>query len=238
MLGAMAAVLADDDVVPLRLASVVFPDFHPLHGERGDVLGFAIRHRRGIVLFDTGIGFGSALVDRFYQPERRTLADALAEHGHQLADVTAVVNSHLHFDHCGNNHVLPGVPIYAQSVELELARAPRYTVPDWVDFPGAEYRIVVSDARVADGIRVISTPGHTGGHQSVVLDGGRRPVVLAGQAIYSKSELERRLGQGASGDDDETGEGPGYLDSVRRILDLRPRRVHFSHDAESWSDPA
>jgi glyoxylase-like metal-dependent hydrolase (beta-lactamase superfamily II) len=227
---------AAEDVLPMRLASVVFPDFHPLRGQQGDVLGFAIRHPRGVVLFDTGIGFGSALIDRFYQPERRSLEEALAEHGHQLSDVTAVVNSHLHFDHCGNNHLLPGVPIYAQSVELELARTPRYTVPDWVDFAGAEYRVIDGDEQVARGIRVIATPGHTGGHQSVVLDVGSRPIVLAGQAISSKAELETRLRDGTAGDDEATGEGPGYLASVQRLLDLRPRRVHFSHDAESWSE--
>ena len=85
---------------------------------------------------------------------------------------------------------------------------------------------------------MIATPGHTGGHQSVVLDGARRPIVLAGQAIYSKAELERRLRDGTSDDEgDETAEGPGYLGSVQGILELGPRRVYFSHDAESWSAP-
>lgn len=224
-----------DDVLPMHLATVVFPEGHPLRGQSGDVVGFAIRHRRGIVLFDTGIGSGSALIDRYYQPVRRSLADALAEHGHHLSDVTAVINSHLHFDHCGNNHLLPGVPIYAQSGELALARGPRYTVPGWIDFPGVEYHIIDGDTRVAAGIRVISTPGHTGGHQSLVLDGADRPIVLAGQAIYSKAEYEHILEHGTLTDDDPPPDPDGYLASANRILELRPQRVHFSHDSATWS---
>ena len=228
----MAAPRADD-VLPMHLATVVFPDFHPLRGQTGDVLGFAVRRPRGLLLYDTGIGPGSGLIDRLYQPTRRTLADALADHGHELSEVTEVVNSHLHFDHCGNNHLLPGVPIYAQERELELARTPQYTVPDWVDFPGAEYRVLDGDRRLATGIHIIATPGHTGGHQSLVLDTADGPIVLAGQAIYDRAEYEHLAEHGTL-----RGEAPSAPDaslaSARRILGLRPRRVHFSHDAASW----
>lgn len=230
----MAAPTAED-VLPMALASVVFPEFHPLAGQRGEVLGFAIRHRRGLVLFDTGIGAGSAVIDRYYRPERRSLVDALASHGHELADVTAVVNSHLHFDHCGNNHLLPGIPIYAQAAELELARTPQYTVPDWIDFEGAAYRVIDGDARVADGIRIITTPGHTRGHQSVVLEGADRPVVLAGQAIYSKEECDHLAAQGTLVEGDPQPDPERYLESAQRVLDLRPSRVHFSHDPAVWT---
>ena len=231
----MAAPPGVDDVLPMHLATVVFPDFHPLRGQRGDVLGFAIRQPRGIVLYDTGIGEGSGLIDRYYQPVRRSLSDALADHGHTLSDVTAVVNSHLHFDHCGNNQLLPGVPIYAQASELELARTPRYTVPDWIDFPGAEYRLSDGDTRLGRGLRIIATPGHTDGHQSLVLDGPDGPVVLAGQAIYSKAECEHLAAHGTLPDDAlAESESESLVSSAKRILELRPQRVHFSHDAAVW----
>lgn len=223
-----------EDVLAMHLATVTFPESHPLAGQRGDILGFAVRHDGGLVLFETGIGAGSELIDRYYQPDRRSLDDALADHGHALGDVTAVVNSHLHFDHCGNNHLLPGVPIYAQVDELELARTPRYTVPEWIDFPDAEYRPIDGDTRVAPGIQVIATPGHTGGHQSLVLDGGDAPVVLAGQAIYAKAEYDHIAAHGTLLDDDPPPDPERYLASARRIIELRPRRVHFSHDTAVW----
>lgn len=222
------------DVLPMHLATVVFPEGHPLRGQTGDVIGFAVRHQRGIILFDTGIGAGNELIDRHYQPVRRSLADALADHSHTLSDVSAVINSHLHFDHCGNNHLLPGVPIYAQADELDLARSPRYTVPDWIDFPGAEYRSIDGDTRIAAGIRIIATPGHTGGHQSLVLDHNDRPIVLAGQAIYSKAEYEHFVEHGTLTDDDPPPDPASYLVSANRIRELRPRRVHFSHDTAIW----
>ena len=232
-----ARTAADADVLPMLLATVVFPEFHPLAGQRGDVLGFAIRRATGdggLVLYDTGIGEGSGLIDRFYQPIRRPLADALADHGYGLDDITAVVNSHLHFDHCGNNPLLPGIPIYAQTVELDLARTtPRYTVPDWIDFPGAEYRPIDGDHRLASDVRIIATPGHTGGHQSLVVDGVDGPIVLAGQAIYSRGECERIAEDGNLLEVDES-DPDAYRASASRLLELRPRRVHFSHDAEVW----
>ena len=43
--------LSVEDVLPLRLADVTFPDWHPLHGETGVVLAFALRHPTGLVLF-------------------------------------------------------------------------------------------------------------------------------------------------------------------------------------------
>ena len=232
--------MASLEVLPLHLSTVTFPDFHPLAGQTGDVLGFAVRHATGVALFDTGIGDGSSLIDRYYEPVRRSLADALAAHGHELADVTDVVNSHLHFDHCGNNPLLPGIPIFVQEVELAAARTePHYTVPDWVDFPGAEYRVLDGETMVRPGIRIITTPGHTRGHQSVVLDDGHdRPVVLAGQAIYTRAEYEHVAAHGTPlplGDDIPPPD-PTSVASAQRLIDLRPRRVHFSHDVDVWTD--
>jgi glyoxylase-like metal-dependent hydrolase (beta-lactamase superfamily II) len=226
-----------DDVLPLHLARVTFPDFHPLRGQTGEVMGFAIRHPGGIILFDTGIGAGNGFIDRHYQPTRHSLEAALERHDHRLADVVAIVNSHLHFDHCGNNPLFPGVPIYAQRGELDAARRPLYTVPDWIDFPGAEYRLIDGEERVAAGVRIVATPGHTSGHQSLVLDGasGGDPIVLAGQAIYSRAEYDHIDRYGSLPDDDPPPDDPAYLVSATQLIELRPRRVHFSHDVEVWS---
>ena len=55
-------------------------------------------------------------------------------------DVTSVINTHLHFDHCGGNRLFPGVPIHVQARELADARSlDDYTIREWVDFDGATY---------------------------------------------------------------------------------------------------
>jgi hypothetical protein len=90
----------DPRVIPLHLADISFPDGHPRAGSTGPVLGFAVVHAEGVLLFDTGVGTGHAEVEAYYRPRVRPIEDALADHGLSIADVTAIANSHLHFDHC------------------------------------------------------------------------------------------------------------------------------------------
>ena len=227
-----------EDVIPLHLTTVVFPDNHPLRGQTGEVFGFAVRHGGGLVLFDTGVGVGHRLVDQYYQPVHHDLAEALAAHEHRLGDVTAIVNSHLHFDHCGNNSLFPGVPIYAQAPELEATKDRWYTVPEWVAFEGAEYRTIDGEVEACRGIRIIPTPGHTVGHQSVVLDTKTGPIVLAGQAVYSRAQFESIVETGALPEEDPPPDPEAALSSAQQLIALKPRRVHFSHDHEVWEPKA
>ncbi len=53
-------------------------------------------------------------------------------------DIARVINTHLHFDHCGGNRLFPGVPTHVQARELADARSlDDYTIREWVDFEGA-----------------------------------------------------------------------------------------------------
>jgi glyoxylase-like metal-dependent hydrolase (beta-lactamase superfamily II) len=228
--------LAVEDVITLHLADVTFPEWHPLRGQRGVVLAFALRHPSGLILYETGIGPDNRAVDRYYQVVHRSLEAELEAHGHHLGDVRLVVNSHLHFDHCGNNMLFAGVPIFVQATEYEAARQPNYTIPEWVDFEGADYAVVDGDTQVARGVRIVSTPGHTPGHQSVVLDTRVGIVVLAGQAIYAAAEYEHIHTTGTTTDEDPP-DPALYLASAMRLIELRPRRVHFSHDRAVWQAP-
>lgn len=213
----MFFMLSLDDIIPLRLADVTFPDWHPRAGQVGPVYGFLVRHPGGAILVDTGIGPPHAAIDSAYRPERRDLREAMDVTGAALDQVRLVINTHLHFDHCGWNHILPGVPIVVQEAELMDAKAPSYTIREWVDFPGAEYHAVDGEAEVAEGVRVVPTPGHTRGHQSVVIETSAGRVVIAGQAAETASEFETS--------DDA---------SVSRLRALNPVRVLFSHDDEVW----
>src|SRR5205809_6200405 len=89
-------VLSLEEVVPLHLADVTFPDWHPLHPGTGAVLAFALRHPTGLLLFETGIGTGNHFIDDVYQVHRRGVDAALAAHGHEVNEVRLIVNSHLH----------------------------------------------------------------------------------------------------------------------------------------------
>jgi glyoxylase-like metal-dependent hydrolase (beta-lactamase superfamily II) len=224
-----------EDVIPLHLADVTFPEWHPLRGQAGEVFAFALRHPSGLILYETGIGRGNKRLDDYYQVVHRPIQAELESHGHGVADVRLVVNSHLHFDHCGNNTLFPGVPIFVQAAEYEVFRQPDYTVPGWVDFEGAEYAVLHGEAQVADGVHVLSTPGHTPGHQSLVLDTRDGTVALAGQAIYSTAEYEHIRTTGMISEEDPPPDPARYLASAMRLIEFQPRRVYFSHDRAIWN---
>ena len=215
-----------DDVIALHLADCTFPPQHPLAGDRGVVYGFAVRHPAGVFLFDTGIGTGNAWIDEHYRPSVRPIDDALREHGLAASDVVAVANSHLHFDHAGQNARFTGVPTYVQRTEHLAARADGYTVPEWVDFPGARYEMIDGDAEPLPGIRLLATPGHTRGHQSAVVATAAGAVILAGQAVYSVREWR---GESAAAE-----QSPRAAASAKRLKSLGARRVFFGHDDDAW----
>src|SRR4029450_6704005 len=89
-------------ITQLELGTFRFPD-PELADRTGVIMGYAIRHRGGIFLFDTGFGIGNAELDEVYRPNPKRIADALAEAGIAIEDVTAVANCHLHADHSGQN---------------------------------------------------------------------------------------------------------------------------------------
>lgn len=150
-----------------------------------------------------------------------------------MADITAVANCHLHFDHSGQNARFPGVPIFSQRNEHAMIHTPDYTVPEWVDFVGARYELLDGEADVAPGIRLIPTPGHSPGHQSLVVDAGVGTVVVAGQALLTRAEWEGAANEAVSGLAGSWDER-AYADSVERLRALDPDRVHFVHDPAVW----
>ncbi|MFL5799985.1 MAG: N-acyl homoserine lactonase family protein [Actinomycetota bacterium] len=227
--------MAEPRVIPLHLADVSFPDGHPQAGGTGPVLGFAVHHEEGVLLFDTGVGTGHPEVERYYRPRVTPLEDALAANGLSAADVTAIANSHLHFDHCGGNALFARRPAYVRAAELQASRQPDYTVPEWVGFDTVQFVELDGDGEteVAPGLVLVPTPGHTGGHQSLVVATEAGPVVVAGQAVYTVAEWE--------GSTDPTDSGVigaadvlAYSESVRRLRRLEPVRIHFAHDLEAW----
>lgn len=206
--------MTPEDVIPVHLADVTYPASHPLAGQDGQVLAFAIRHPDGIVLVDTGIGEGNAWVDDNYRPRVRDVREALTGAKLDPKEVRAIVNSHLHFDHCGQNRAFPGVPTYVQQSELDLALREGHTVVEWVDFPDARYEAVEGDREIVAGISVLATPGHTPGHQSVTVRTGDGLVLIVAQAAQDARSFA-------------TGEADA---SVKRLRELNADRIHFSHD--------
>jgi N-acyl homoserine lactone hydrolase len=216
----------------LHLADVTLPEGHPLAGRTCGVFAFLIRHPQCNVLVDTGVGADHPGIERLYRPVRRSLTDALAAVGLGPHDVAAVINTHLHFDHCGENGLFPHTPIHVQAEEYEAAREPFFTIPEWVDFPGASYELLRGETEVLPGVVLLPTPGHTPGHQSVLIESGEGRIVIAGQAAYSAEEYARANG---AGDAEGAWSQELYLKSLSHLRGLEPREVYFSHDTAVWN---
>lgn len=198
------------------------------------VLGYLVRHEKGLILFDTGIGDAGPETEAHYRPRRRALREALSGAGVGLDDISLVVNCHLHFDHCGGNPLLGGRPILVQDVELATARAGGYTVDALIDFPGAVYEEVSGEAEIWPGVRIVPTPGHTDGHQSLVVRQSDGTVVLAGQAHdFASHFASDQLARQAALDGVEP-PLPPYRPWLDRLADFDPRRVLFAHDCSVW----
>ena len=165
------------------------------------------------------------------------MADALAQHGIDERDVVAVVNSHLHFDHCGQNEFFNQrrVPIYVGADETEAAAAFGYTVPEWAAIPEDTLRVVHGDEVLVDGVTVIETIGHTPGHRSLMVETVDGRVIVAGQCAYDIDALTNgRVAMDNVHDESFVEAGQG---SLNRILGFGARRVVLAHDERQWDNP-
>ena len=227
--------VTDVRVIPLLVSEVRLPseDRELLQRTWWPSYGYAVIHRDGVFLFDNGVGFGNAEIDSMFSPKVTSIEDALAEHGIALSDLTGAANCHLHFDHSGQNaRIPPGVPIFVQRAEWALVHEPDYTVPEWIDVPGLAYEVIDGEIEAAPGVRLVPTPGHTAGHQSLVLEASDGTFVLAGQAVQSRAEWEGASHPSASGA--STAPDPRYPASVERLRSLQPVRMYFAHDPAVW----
>jgi N-acyl homoserine lactone hydrolase len=203
----MTTAPASITITPVKVADLL------AEGEWLPVYVHLIKHPDGRVLVDTGMTETHPLVadmDPRLQP--------LSEQDFDLAGIDMVVNTHLHFDHCGGNRLFAGRPIYVQRRELEDARTQDdYTIREWVDAPGVSYVPVDGELELLPGIRLLPAPGHTPGTQVVVVESGEHPVVIAGDLAVSFGDLDEPTTVGQ-----------------RLVRALDPEMVWLSHADEAW----
>ena len=230
-------------IAALPLGDFTFGPEDPWPNEAGLVVGYAVRHPGGVFLFDTGFVLADAddpELGEFYRRldvRPRRVLEALQAAGIAPEEITAIANCHLHLDHCGQNELFPDVPIYVQPAEWAAAHEPDYTVARVTDFPGARFEHIEGDHEVAPGIRIYATPGHSPGHQSLVVETPDGPLLLVGQAVYSHGEWAGISGaRSGSTDTRPSSDHAAYVRSVDRLKAIRPRRVLFGHDRRGWPD--
>ena len=209
------------EVKRLHLARLQGPD-----GGQWPVHGFVVTHPGGAVLVDTGCG-GPDEVLNDWRVVNRSVADALAGLDMTPADIGLVINTHLHFDHCGQNAVFAHAPCYVQRAELDRAERESPELYDWFGFMNARWELLDGDVEILPGLSVITTPGHTVGHQCVVVATDDQADLLIGDAAYTPHQFA-----GPPDEDVLPGQASNLVawrGSLDRIRSLEPDRVHFCH---------
>ncbi|MFW6693638.1 MBL fold metallo-hydrolase [Streptomyces sp. MAR4 CNX-425] len=163
---------------------------------------FAVRRPGGrVVLVDSGIGPADSPAAS-WAPVPGALHARLAAAGIAPDDVDTVVLSHLHEDHYGWSVTPDGAPAFpraryvVQAAEL-AALAPGDAATTYAVAPlrrAGRLHVVDGGTRLVahrggDAVTLVPTPGHTPGHQSVVVDGGRRQIVIAGDVVVHAVQL-------------------------------------------------
>jgi len=170
----------------------------------------------------------------FIKPNEH-LDTALDSIGFSPRDIDCVINTHLHYDHCGNNELFPNSTFLVNDSELFHALSPGWwEAANYVravfDIPKLKYETIKGDLEVQDGINIISTPGHTEGHQSVTVELEKTgTLVLAGDAIYLRENLEHHILPGIYVDAKQ------YADSMsklKHLVDVRKGTMLMSHSRD------
>lgn len=158
-----------------------------------------------VIVVDTGLG------DKLSDKGKRnwgikyphgTMLENLERNGISPEDVDIVIDTHLHWDHCGGNTTIldgkvvptfPNATYYVQYMEWAEAMHPdartrgTYLLDNYAPiWESGQMQFLYGDAEITSEVKCVLTRGHTRGHQSVILEGGERPVFyLADLSTYA-----------------------------------------------------
>ncbi len=158
------------------------------------------------ILVETGAGGKlNARARDIYGLDGPFLEDELRGYGLRPEDIDIVLNTHLHFDHCGGNtrvekdKVVPAFPnarYIVQRGEFEHAMNPNerdrasYIPENYAPIEAAGmYSFLDEDGVIAPGVEVIRLPGHTADMQAVKLTGGGKTAFLFADLIPTTAHL-------------------------------------------------
>jgi glyoxylase-like metal-dependent hydrolase (beta-lactamase superfamily II) len=248
-------------------ASIVVLGREPGATARVPTFGHLVLGGERPVLVDTGVrepGMLERLGMRGLRSAEQELEHQLGRHGVAIEDVGVVINTHLHLDHCGQDHRFPmSTPVVVNRREIEFAASglegPIYTpedvkhIIDRQNEPGALWPLdleITGPVEVLPGIRCTTAGGHTEGSMMVVVDTEQGPACICGDILYDvHDQVVRPLGQVMVGEPAPVGYSPmsrrSEVSAIKRALGLAsfllpghdwPARVERGRVAERLGD--
>ena len=224
----------------------VFDPFHPELGRKVVLPYFVyvVTHPDGVVLFDTGghpdlisdphrhLGPIADSIEVLMEPGD-AVVDKLAEVGLKPRDIRHVVLSHLHYDHAGGIAFFPDATFHLQRRELELARHPPiyqaglYVSADF-EHP-VTWNLIDGELDLFDDGRLLlfPTPGHTRGHQSMLVRLDEEPVILVADAAAEPRNVSERILTGIVASPDDM---IASFERLERMADEEGATLLFTHD--------
>lgn len=196
---------------------------------------YLVKHSKGWFLWDTGIADSVASMPNGLVPadpkattwrRPKTLAAQLEQLGLKPDDVKAMAVSHTHPDHTGNVELFPQATLYVQKAEYDWPGAnnqPRFKPSHPVELLNGD-KDVFGDGSVT----ILSTPGHTPGHQSLLVKLPKTgAVVLSGDAVHFRDNWENRRVPSMNVDKDQTA---ASMQKIADTLAKEKAQLWINHD--------
>jgi len=214
---------------------------------------FLIQHPKGNLLYDTGNAkelavdarkHWGAVVDA-YEPimsRDQYCVENLLKIGVKAEDINYIVMSHLHLDHAGGVKDFPNAQIFVQRSEMEWAytcdfyQKGAYIKADF-DYP-LNYHFIEGwrenpyDLFGDGSVTIWFTPGHTPGHQTMLVDLPKSgKFLLTGDACYTTEILNEDVLPGLVWNCQETVKS---IKKIRHIREALGATIVTGHDPDSW----
>ena len=196
---------------------------------------YLIKHAQGWFLWDTGVADAVAAMPDGLAPadpkavlwrRPKTLAGELDRLGVKPADIRGMAVSHTHPDHVGNVEMFPTTMLYVQKAEYEWPganNAPRFKAEHPVTKLEGD-RDIFGDGSVT----ILSTPGHTPGHQSLLVKLPKSgAIVLSGDAVHFTSNWEIRAVPSMNSNKEQT---QASMQKIADTLTKEKAQLWINHD--------